>query len=1005
MSHMLHRRASDLSQDDGELQPLLPKVTNRRTAKFSDDLEAPDANASLPRFLNSQGSMQSEQQYTPHAGLSWRNDSILSNAAGHDSRWSFVEKLLDCPDFSDPKIDRRSLEKGRDKLLEALDGRPITGGMEEDLPNVMMFKGRPLFSACVIHLAVWCSARLCEASLVELVLKSKEDREVNFRAKYSLPSRKEGWTCELRMDAIHIAAGLGCLPAVEVLVRNAAHGGESGATPCFTPSSKPNKLCREYVNQFTVKYHTSNHPRPEVTVENFYTPIHEATAQGFIDVASYLLARGADGAAPNSDGVAPLHFLAMQGCAGGISTGMAANECAGVRKVVQAIQEAGGSLESRIPRKHWNSKWAGKTPLQLAAANDSRFPRQMMGLLVPCLQDDSVAEPRFFADVAFLTALDSEAAADVVREIGIRASRNSSVLQRFRIDAQMKGRTDMIAGILFLAPEAGGNMLDMLVGDPIVKDVSKHNIPTRTSLYGFWKHLPMRCIYRGDAVSRDSVLLPAWNFQTDRPFEKQPEIGWHRWLVPETDGLAERTDYVYNVSVSSVLLPNMLDLDMFMALARVLRPQMKVFSKLPVQGMIYCLWNNLVEGVWFVDLLFNILELIVLMWWSLAWPVYGPRGSIQADEPLCWAVITAGCVREATQLAFGARGVVWKHKGHTEPTMQALWHPCSEFMMQWSFPKLLVLVLQANFVWGARSALDDTDLSEADQVLLALTVLLKATQVTYSFRLCSGGSKIYAIFYSFLGGATREMISITAMIFGSFSLAFLVLAKDKAAGWVISSSYRALLFGDGDGFNNLGMDIRDDDYSSNNGMLGAFLVLGSFFFNIIILNLIIAVYGNEYDKVAGETPLLFMHGRARCCVTYIMSCQIFPWAGRGLNTTLWLLSAVLALAGSFSHLCYETQTWELRTAILFAGAQVMLMAAQAQAEWFSIEGIAADNKDHFLWMCHSDGLMEEEAANNSLQVGYFEERMMENRRYMDTRINSLEEKLDLVLQALGESTS
>ena len=87
----------------------------------------------------------------------------------------------------------------------------------------------------------------------------------------------------------------------------------------------------------------------------------------------------------------------------------------------------------------------------------------------------------------------------------------------------------------------------------------------------------------------------------------------------------------------------------------------------------------------------------------------------------------------------------------------------------------------------------------------------------------------------------------------------MVLAKDQSAGWVVASAYRGLLFGDGEGFNNLGMDVAQDEGAGNDSLLMIFLVLGSLFFNIILLDLIIAVCSNEYDKVVGETHLSSLH--------------------------------------------------------------------------------------------------------------------------------------------------
>lgn len=616
------------------------------------------------------------------------------------------------------------------------------------------------------------------------------------------------------------------------------------------------------------------------------------------------------------------------------------------------------------------------------------------------MQDNSINEPRFFADIAFLTTLDMEAATDVVREIQNRAAKNNTVLQRFRVDAQKEGRTDLMASILFLAPEAAGMMMDMLIGDPLVQDPAKHNIPTRTSLYGFWKHLPMRCIYRDDAERRDDVLLPSWAFETDKPLEKQDKIAWHGWLVPGTTGLAMRTDYVYTVSVSTVLMPNALDLDLFQALARTARKDMKVFSKLSVQGMIYALWNNFVDYMWIAEMVFKCIELFTLMWWSLAWPLVGPRGAITADKPFCWAMVTAGAMKDAVQMFFAVNMCCTKYYGHADATMRSMWHPMGGWSSKWFAPRVAMIWIQVWFSISCRNHLAWEELSQTDQVLLAALVLMKSTYVVFMFRLCAGGAKIYAIFHSFLGGATREMISITAMIFVSFSLAFLVLAKDKAAGWVLASSYRGLLFGDGDGFNNLGMNVNEASYPENNETLMIFLVIGSFFFNIILLNLIIAVYGNEYDKVAGETPLLFLHGRAHACVMFIASFHMFPWLGSEFNTTLKLAAVMMATAAMMYHSGRSGTTYEPLTAMLLAAAQLLWQAALAQCDWFSTEGIAANKNKHFLWICHRDRAGE--TLNEALQVGHFEERLDDLRKHVDGSIGALNQKLDAVIDMLAQ---
>ncbi|CAE8638511.1 unnamed protein product [Polarella glacialis] len=91
------------------------------------------------------------------------------------------------------------------------------------------------------------------------------------------------------------------------------------------------------------------------------------------------------------------------------------------------------------------------------------------------------------------------------------------------------------------------------------------------------------------------------------------------------------------------------------------------------------------------------------------------------------------------------------------------------------------------------------------------------------------------------------------------------------------------------------MDIssRSGFVHHDNPYLTALLVIGSSFFNIIILNLIIAVYGNEYDKVEHDSPLLFQHSRARNCVMYTLTCDVFSWRGRAFQLLLYAAATLL----------------------------------------------------------------------------------------------------------------
>eukprot|EP00931_Biecheleriopsis_adriatica_P060721 TRINITY_DN36478_c0_g1_i1.p1 TRINITY_DN36478_c0_g1~~TRINITY_DN36478_c0_g1_i1.p1 ORF type:complete len:1022 (-),score=193.83 TRINITY_DN36478_c0_g1_i1:77-3004(-) len=895
----------------------------------------------------------------------------------------FLEDFLHGADELDDRLDRLELEKARAKLLAAMQGVPeIQGGASEEMNAVMIYKGRPL-RAQLLHFAVWVSATLHESSCVERVLPYLSNEELFGKAKYQT---RPGANDETWLDAIHIAAGLGAIPALEVLLH---HVVEVVAAKDKT----------SYVNTECVIYHVEQKPTP--WFEYFHTPLHDATYAGNKEVSRWLLKHHADARAKNKDGVTPLHFVAMRSINGGLE----AEEELG--RLVKALRAGGASLEAKIPMQHPDPMLRGKTPMQLAAADESRFPKRMLHFLAPSLHNRKRFEPCFFSDVLFVAKLNEEAAEEVVRELVCRAPRHPEVLHSFRFDAQMPGRTDMMAAILYIAPFAAGEMLDMLIVEPEVQDVGKHNVPTRTSLWGFFTYPPMRCIYRPDVITRDSVMLPAWKFDSQKDVSQQPSISWHDDFMPRYSKSRSSRDHVADVSVKAMLLPNMLDIDIFMALSQVENDGIAVFSKLSVQGIIYCLWDNLIQHAWALNMVMHGLELVAYIWWGLSGHGYeDPKWLL----PVCWLLVTAGGLREIMHLGVLVKNWMTKWREHdTKAVMTSMWHPMSWLFTGWCVPTLVQSLLQLAFSLGTEGhSLSEDRMSQADRLLMALCVLMKCWLIIYMNRLCASGVRIHAITNSLMGGATRQMMVITSMIFGSFSAAFIILDQHKSIGWVLFSAYRGLLFGDGSGLDNLGLNVGESMYAKNDGMLAVVTLLGSVFFNIIILNLIIAVYGNEYDKVQRETPLLFLHARAKYCVMFFFSCNMFPWKGAGWNAVLALSGlGTIALAICLHLFAPYCRFWP--AAVLLALGQVLMSAAAVQCDWFSNEGMAASQEDHFVWICHRSDFhehsMSEMGAHNSDQS--LDERLSELKEKVEERFSTVErkvagfdEKLDLILDKL-----
>merc|ERR1719424_1099503 len=79
----------------------------------------------------------------------------------------------------------------------------------------------------------------------------------------------------------------------------------------------------------------------------------------------------------------------------------------------------------------------------------------------------------------------------------------------------------------------------------------------------------------------------------------------------------------------------------------------------------------------------------------------------------------------------------------------------------------------------------------------------------------------------------------------------------------------------------------------------AFAVFGAFFFNVVVLNIIIAIYGHEYEKSQTDTPLKFMKGRADYCVKSVLSSYTIAWRGTAFNWCLTTAAVLMIFVAMF----------------------------------------------------------------------------------------------------------
>ncbi|CAE8691958.1 unnamed protein product [Polarella glacialis] len=199
---------------------------------------------------------------------------------------TMLDNLLDGPDPLDSKLNKLNFQKAKRKMLDALAEKDeITDGHEEELEDILMYKGRPV-TACLLHFAVWCSARLHDSACVEAVLPYLTADDIFAKARYQSRhlSYDETW-----LDAIHIAAGFGCVAALDVLFQHVVQKADYVNTRCLVHRVDSSGE------------HTGDEPD--------YTPLCESTYSGNKDVSMWLLDHQADAQMTNKEGVSPLHFV------------------------------------------------------------------------------------------------------------------------------------------------------------------------------------------------------------------------------------------------------------------------------------------------------------------------------------------------------------------------------------------------------------------------------------------------------------------------------------------------------------------------------------------------------------------------------------------------------------------------------------------------------------------------------------------------------------------------
>mmetsp|Transcript_26499 Transcript_26499/g.61825 ORF Transcript_26499/g.61825 Transcript_26499/m.61825 type:complete len:1086 (-) Transcript_26499:149-3406(-) len=744
---------------------------------------------------------------------------------------------------------RSNQKKCKDLLLRLQQGGTLRSRDLEQLLDPLLFYKNRYVKGTLLHYAVWAEAERADqlAGCVRLVLEARA--YLHSRAEY------QGVGNRTVLEAVHIAAGLGCVPALDALWQAAS-----------------NELQQEQVR----RGRASEVSTPEVAKrlldtwtylgdEKYYTPLHEAAFLGKDASLLWLLEHGAHPQVFNRLGLTPLHFVAWRGH----SSEKACED------MVIALLHAGRqhsesshllldkvSAEGTLPM--------GLLPLEVATLPGSRYPRALLYLLAESFH--SLEDTHSLFDDLFVVSEHSIKSAESLVKHILTSSRMEPQRVHLR---KNKWNYDVskMAKLIFLAPSAASDFLKILTVTPDVQDWSRQPISSRTRFgSGILNHMrQMRSDYQLDFE---------WKWDSTRTEDELPNSRykkWHRKFMPEVPATArgKQLQGVYEVSVKVVLFPNLLHVDVFWALGRVNDQECTIFATIPVQGIVTCMWDNFVGHVYHIALFFNAVDLCAFI--RLGLDEGGPYA------PRYWTLVVAGALSTAAELSCRTMRYFSMAKDNPDlwSTSYYLGHTTFFFDLAYLFCQgWAIQELRPFFLDGGSSA----SLEEFEKVLrrvsnyaLLITMMVAAGRFTYMLRLHDTvGRKIFALTRSFCSGAMVEMLLLLVLTFLTFFFSLWMLHRNDAHSgfWVFVVIYRAIL-GDGDGL-DVGLKVNNDEeyvVDDDHGASALLMLIATFLFYVLILNLIVAVYENIYDEVEQVATLYFQRGRSKWSALYMLAFQ------------------------------------------------------------------------------------------------------------------------------------
>mmetsp|Transcript_10451 Transcript_10451/g.23717 ORF Transcript_10451/g.23717 Transcript_10451/m.23717 type:complete len:1069 (+) Transcript_10451:214-3420(+) len=822
-------------------------------------------------------------------------------------------------------------------LREPLLHRDYTRG-EEDLgeektvrESGMFYKGRPVMqmSLATIHNAVMQSvADFDGGNAVRKALEARAD--INAMARYE--RKNQDVSSEVAFEAIHLAAGLGSVPILDILI---TYMKDRGCDPV------------EYVNRPTKLFQAS----PAEDCQDFYYPLHDALFCGQIEAALFLLKSTADASKQNSNNMTPLHLLAQCG------SGWPRQHH--LRMIVEELLVCRADLQATVPDTHPNQEERGCTPMDLALKGSSRFPTRYIYLLAPSYWS-SAGDPKCIHEVHLCSLYLPKAAEVLAHTINQRASEPVTGVDlqwRIRRQAQMNVE-GVIADLLFRAPRAAVDLMDILVVQPVVREPARYPLRSYTAmpahilpLAGSFGTTALKCTYQPDRVKVSGVWWPEWakrGVPSNGKFERQA-AQWHEDFLP-----SYTNPPLFEVEVLALLLPNVIHEDIFKALSLVRLEDADVFASLPVRGLIFFLWRCKARPMLGMCSSLLLLQMAILSF----------RSEVVWVNITCWSLTVAVVFLQLTQLFAGVRLHLQKQD---EPSV-----------LQWVRPGISTYGR-----FGSHSPMYSWRqyMTEFSTASTCVGVLLQVSFLTRSFDFTDGEAAVWEahllrvlnllrlfeslrcweILHTNLGFAV-DMLYLVSAKTALTVVALLFCATAVVAHEAHGDNIAALLWLLGTVISGNDEDQHRDtwrDLQFRGTDVGWVLLSMAIFFHVVVMPAIIASYVFEFTSHAKRRHVLFTRVRAQHCGWIITSTPRLPkccCGSRQIRAVLGLGCLLLTAAclspwpqvGEASHFLLVT------VAGLLLGAGVVLWQVKMnlrEAGGGTSAKSAGEESMRFLWMC------------------------------------------------------